>query len=82
MADAAANPTAAPTEKKARKPRGPVTPKPVFVVAQVLDEAGNPVDFPKDRLVFLAVTKDAAEALVKMEGTQHAFYKSVKVGGK
>lgn len=75
MADVTKNPA---TKGK----RGPMGPKPVFVVFQVLDESGKPMPFPKDRVSLIIGTRNAAEALEIMDGGKyaHATYKKVMVG--
>jgi hypothetical protein len=67
-------------EKKARKAPGA---RPVFAVCQILDDQGNPVEFPKDRLNLIVATRNAAEALEVMENpaNKNAFYKKVMVAG-
>jgi hypothetical protein len=48
----------------------------VFIVAQVLDEAGNPVQFDKKRLKVVSVEVSAEKVLEKVEGGEldSAFY--------
>jgi hypothetical protein len=70
------------TPNKAKATRRAAGPKPVFVVFQVLDESGQPIEFPKDRINLIVGTRNAAEALEVMDGGKfvHATYKKVMVG--
>mgnify|MGYP001574654956 CR=1 FL=1 len=69
-------------EKKVKAQRKTQGPKPVFVVFQVMDENGRPIDFPKDRVNMIVGTRNAAEALEVMDSGNHQFatYKKVMVG--
>lgn len=72
------------TEAVAKKTRKPAEPKPVFVVFNVLDEAGNPIAFDKNRINLIVATKSGTEALEAMDSGNHAFatYKAVMVKGR
>lgn len=47
--------------------------RPVFVVLQILDSDGNPVNIPKEQINLIAVTRDASIALDVMEGKEFPF---------
>jgi hypothetical protein len=76
--------------KATRKPRDPnapkrvVTPKPAYIIFQMLDAEGNPVAFDKSRIRVVKGTKSAAEALELIEGTglAHATYLRTMVEGR
>ena len=53
--------------------------RPSFMVFQVLDENGQPMAFPKERINVILSTTDAAKALEVMDGGEHihATYKKV-----
>lgn len=61
---------------KQRKKRTVSGPKPAFFIVQVLDEAGNPVQFDKSRLRILGIERSADRLLEIVEGGQnpHALY--------
>lgn len=71
-------------EVKAKAKRNPPKDKPTFIVFNVLDENGQPMDFPKERINLIVATKSAAEALEVMDKGEfaHATYKSVLVKGR
>lgn len=64
---------------KGKRGDGRAKPRPLMFVFQVLDENGNPMPFPKERLNVLAATRDAGVALERMEGAENATYARVNV---
>ncbi len=70
----------APTTRK-RRQQGPATPKPAYVVVQVLDENGQPGQFDKRRIKVVAVERDANKVLsaIDADDSKTTFYLSVTV---
>jgi hypothetical protein len=65
------------TPKKAPVRRSPI------VVLQILDEAGDPMEFPKSRIRTVATTPDAEQALSLMESGRypHAIFVRAPANG-
>ena len=70
--------TPAPRKRARRTPSGP---RSAFIVAQVVDEQGNPTHFNKKHLKVLSVELSADKVLEMTEGgnLEHAFYVRVIV---
>ncbi|KKN03637.1 hypothetical protein LCGC14_1105650 [marine sediment metagenome] len=67
-------------EKKAKKTR---TVKPVYVVLQVTDDAGNTIKLTKENVAVVSTHKDAGELLDMLDAgglPEGAFYKRIALG--
>lgn len=66
--------TATTQAKRVTRPRSPSKPKTVFAVLQVLDEHGQPTEFPKSRINILGFEKDGLAVMDKVEANKHAIH--------
>lgn len=58
-------------EPRQKRTRSPSAPRPVYVVVQVLDENGHPMNIAKDRVRVLGFEKSAEAVLAKVESGEH-----------
>ncbi len=65
-------------QPRKRKPftRSPSSAKPVYVILQVLDDSGQPMQVDKKRVKLLGVERDSDVVLQQIDGGEHehAFY--------
>lgn len=64
---------------KATGTRAKPKPRPVYVVMQITDGEGNPVEFDKARVDVLAGSKETEAVLDALEANPHAFSKKIEL---
>lgn len=67
--------------KRTRRPRSPSIARPAFIVVQLMDDHGQPMQFDKKRVKIIAVERSAEKVLEAVESGEHpnAFYLRVVV---
>ena len=60
--------------KRTRKPRSATSARPIYVILQVLDEDGNPTEFPKSRVRLVGFEKSADAVLAVTESNRTTFF--------
>lgn len=70
-----------PKPVRKRRARSPSVAKPAFVIVQILDESGQPMQFDKKRLKVLSVERSAEKVMEQMEAGEqtNAFYLRIVV---